>query len=95
MATKAKKPPAVIDAAAKKELEKMKATTNLSSPINAAAVIEAYSKAVFGEQQGGLMEVYEVLSDSIEKVWDGDMTKCEAMLLSQAVALPTTWLSAA
>ncbi len=95
MATKAKKPPAVIDPAAKKELEKMKATTNLSSPINAAAVIEAYSKAVFGEQQGGLMEVYEVLSDSIEKVWDGDMKKCEAMLLSQAAALQSIFVSLA
>ncbi len=95
MATKAKKPPAVIDATAKKELEKLKATTNLSSPINAAAVIEAYSKAVFGEQQGGLMEVYEVLSDSIEKVWDGDMTKCEAMLLSQAAALQSIFVNLA
>jgi hypothetical protein len=87
MATKAKKQPAVVDEAAKAKHEKNKAKTNLSSAINAAAVIEAYSKSVFGEQQGGLMEVYEELNGSIEKVWDGDMKKCEAMLLSQAVAL--------
>lgn len=87
MATKAKKQLVAMDAAAKKDLEKKKARTNLSSAINAAAVIEAYSKSVFGEAQGGLMEVYEELSGSIEKVWDGDMQKCEAMLLSQAAAL--------
>lgn len=87
MATKAKKQPAVIDEAAKKILEQDKARWNLSSAMNAAAVIEVYSKSVFGEQQGGAMEVYDVLNESIEKVWDGDMKKCEAMLLSQAVAL--------
>ena len=87
MATKAKKQPAVIDEAAKKKHEQNKARTNLSSAINAAAVIEAYSKSVFGEQQGGLMEVYDELNGSIEKVWDGDLKKCEAMLLAQASAL--------
>lgn len=87
MATKAKKQTAVIDEAAKAEHEKGKAIANLSSAINAAAVIEAYSKSVFGEQQGGLMEVFDELNGSIEKMWDGDMKKCEAMLLSQAVAL--------
>jgi len=33
------------------------------------------------------MEVFDELNGSIEKMWDGDMKKCEAMLLSQAVAL--------
>lgn len=87
MATRTKKQPAVIDEAAKKKHEQNKARTNLSSAINAAAVIEAYSKSVFGEQQGGLMEVYEELSESIGNVWDGDMKKCEGMLLAQASAL--------
>lgn len=86
MATKTKKP-AAADLARKEQLEKNKAIANLSSTINAAAVIEAYSKGVFGEQQGGLMEVHDALSDSIDQVWDGDLKKCEAMLLSQAVAL--------
>lgn len=87
MVTKAKRQPAGIDDAAKKELAQNKARANLSSAVNATAVIEAYSKSVFGEQQGGLTEVYDELNESIEKVWHGDMTKCEAMLLSQAVAL--------
>lgn len=87
MATKAKKQPAVIDEAAKKKHEQNKARNNLSSAINAAAVIEAYSKSVFGEQQGDLQYVYEELHQSIEKAWDGDLKKCEAMLLAQASAL--------
>lgn len=87
MATKTKKQPAVIDEAAKAKEEKRKAITNLSSAINGAAVIEAYSKSVFGEQQGGIEYVYEELADAINKVWDGDMKKCEGMLLAQASAL--------
>ena len=95
MATKAKKQPAVIDEAAKEKREKNKAKNNLSSAINAAAVIQAYSKSVFGEQQGGLMEVYEELGGSIENVWNGDMKKCEAMLLSQAIALQSIFTNLA
>lgn len=87
MATKAKKQPAVIDEVAKKKQEQHKARINLSSAINAAAVIEAYSKSVFGDQQGDLMEVCEELNSSIDKVLDGDLKKCEGMLLAQASAL--------
>lgn len=87
MATKSKKQPAVIDDAPKMGLEQRRAIANLSSALNAATVIEAYSKSVFGEQQGGLVDLCAELNDSIEKVGDGDMKKCEAMLLSQAVAL--------
>lgn len=87
MTTKATKKPAVITEAAKKAVAKSRARANLSSAINAAAVIDAYSKSVFAEEQGGLMEVYEELNDCIDMVWDGDLKKCEAMLLSQAVAL--------
>jgi hypothetical protein len=93
MTTKAKKLPAKAKVPAefaeafKIDKEKGKARTNLSSAINAAAVIEAYSKSVFGDAQGGLTYVYEELADSINRVWDGDMKKCEGMLLAQASAL--------
>ena len=87
MTTRSMKKPAVITEAAKKAVAKSRARANLSSAINAAAVIDAYSKSVFAEEQGGLMEVYEELNDCIDMVWDGDLKKCEAMLLSQAVAL--------
>jgi hypothetical protein len=95
MATKAKKAAVVIDAAKKVEQEKHRARTNLSSSINAAAVIEAYSKSVFGEQQGDLMALYNELSDSIDRVWDGDLKKCEAMLLAQASALQSIFTNLA
>jgi hypothetical protein len=87
MTTKTKKQLVVADEAKKEGQKKKKASANLSSAINAAIVIAAYSKSVFGEQQGGLYEVYEELNDSIGKVWDGDLKKCEAMLLAQASAL--------
>lgn len=53
MATKAKKQPAVIEDAEKKKQEKRKARNNLSGSINAAAVIEAYSKLVFPRARNG------------------------------------------
>ena len=33
------------------------------------------------------MEIHDAPSESIEKVWDGDLKKCEPLLLSRAVAL--------
>jgi hypothetical protein len=87
MTTRATKKPAINAEAEKKAMAKNRARSNLSSAINATAVIDAYSKSLFGEEQGGLLEVYEELNDCIDMVWDGDLKKCEAMLLSQAVAL--------
>ena len=88
MATKAKKQPAAIDEAAKKEREKNRARNILSSSVNAAAVIESYSSAVFGEHQpGDLRHIYDELSAAVVNVWDGDMRQCEAMLMAQAWAL--------
>lgn len=74
---------------AKADLEKRKARANLSSAINGAAVVDAYSKAMFGDEQAEFSSVVEELQHSIDKVWQGDMQKCEAMLISQAVALQT------
>lgn len=88
MATKAKKQPAAIDEAAKKEREKNRARNILSSSVNAAAVIESYSSAVFGEHQpGDFRNIYDELSATVVNVWDGDMRQCEAMLMAQALAL--------
>lgn len=90
---KVMKQPPVMGEAAKKKEEQGRARTNLSSAINAAAVIDAYSKSVFGQQQGKLEYVYEELRDSIDRIWDGDMKKCEAMLLAQASALQSIFTS--
>jgi hypothetical protein len=65
-------------------------TLALRPTANAAAVIAEYGKP-FGEQDiGALMES---LSDATEKVWDGDMKRCEAMLLGQAHALQSIFMS--
>lgn len=93
MAAKAKKMPTAIDGAAKDDIARGKAMTTLSSAVNAAAVIESYSKSVFGENQGDLEYVFKELSRSIEKVQDGDLTQCEAMLLAQATALQSVFTS--
>ncbi len=87
MATTAEKRQAEIAKPANDKLEKGKARINLSSALNAASVIEVYSKSVFGQRQGDLIYVYEELSESIESMLEGDMKKCEGMLLAQAVAL--------
>lgn len=66
--------------------EKRKHTARLttSASANAAAVIELYGKP-FGEQD--INELYDCLSNSVNQVWDGDMRRTEAMLITQAEAL--------
>jgi hypothetical protein len=94
MATNAKKQPAVIDEAAKAKQEKDKAKTNLSSAINAAAVIEAYRKSVFGEQQGGLIEVYEELNGSIKKLMALKKSELYSSLWQAATSCAAAWTPA-
>lgn len=69
-----------------------KAMANLAlrPAANAAAVVAEYSKP-FGEQDlGALMGELEA---SIGKVADGDMKRCEAMLMGQAEALQTIFMN--
>lgn len=93
MATKAEKQQAEIAKAANDEREKKKAKMNLSSALNSALVVQAYSKSVFGQHQGSLSDVGDELSESIESMLEGDMKKCEGMLLAQAVALQLIFTS--
>jgi len=60
--------------------------------VNAAAVIKEYAKP-FGEQD--VSALVEQLSESVGKVWDGDMRRCEAMLVSQAHALQSIFMNLA
>lgn len=62
----------------------------LCPSVNAAAVISEYG-APFGEQS--IADLAESLSESIAKVHNGDMRRCEAMLLAQAHALQTIFLN--
>lgn len=93
MVTKAEKKQAMIDKAANDNVGKINAKANLSSALNAASVVGAYSKSFFGERQGDLPYLWEALNESVEKVVAGDMNQCEAMLLSQAVALQSIFSS--
>lgn len=62
----------------------------LSPSLNAIAVVEEYGKPV-GEMN--LAALLDTLDESIVKVWDGDMKRCEAMLLGQAHALQAIFMN--
>lgn len=90
--TKAKKK---TDGTKRKEDEAAKhqeyvANVALSPSMNAVAVIEEYGKSM-GELD--LAALFDALHESVEKVWDGDMKRCEAMLLGQAHALQSIFMS--
>lgn len=61
--------------------------------INAASVVHEYAKGPFGEL--GLAELAGVLSSSMTEVCEGDMTKPEAMLFGQAMALQAIFVNMA
>jgi hypothetical protein len=69
------------------EQAKVRALANysMSPSVHAAAVIEPFSKGTFGEQD--LWALREELKGFMEQLNTGDMSRCENMLLGQAVAL--------
>ncbi len=85
MTTKTKK-----QTVAMKPTAKLLAAATLRPSANAAAVIAEYGKP-FGEQDMGAL--IEELVDSIEKVNDGDMKRCEGMLIGQAHALQAIFMN--
>jgi hypothetical protein len=62
----------------------------LRPSLNAAAVIMDYSKS-FGEQD--FIELSGVLNEDIQKVNDGNMQRCEGMLMAQAEALQSIFVN--
>jgi hypothetical protein len=62
--------------------------------INAASVIEAYQGNIMGKDCD-LAEMVECLRETIKEVKGGDLTRLEAMLVSQATALQTMFTSLA
>lgn len=76
--------------AAKQEKDEQTARMALSPSLNAVAVILEYA-APMGDLD--LAALTDSLSDSVQKVWDGDMKRCEAMLLGQAHALQAIFMS--
>lgn len=77
------------ESASREMAEKTSKMTLLPS-INAAAIIETYATPMGEQDIGTLMNS---LNESMEKVWDGDLKRCEAMLLGQAHALQAIFMN--
>lgn len=60
---------------------------------NAAAVVEAYGKSPFGEQD--ICELIENLRMKCDEVNAGDLQHCESMLIGQAHALQSIFVNLA
>ena len=92
MAGKTKKAAAVATFPEPADRENADAVANLAlrPSVNAAVVIEEYGKP-FGELN--LAALVDSLSDAVDQVWDGDMKRCEAMLIGQAHALQAIFIS--
>jgi len=77
---------------ASEEKAKLYAKTALLPSANAAAVVEAYGKT-FGEQDIGAL--VDELRNKFEQVKAGDLSHCENMLVGQAQALQSIFVSLA
>lgn len=75
-------------------MEKVKARATLSPAINAAAAADAFQGNVLGKD-ADLREVVETLQASMRKANGGDLTDLENMLIGQANALQTMFVSLA
>jgi hypothetical protein len=86
MATKKKSPRKAAAENPKEDRETAKRLARLAilPSTNAAAVIGEYGK-VFGDHE--LSDIVEELVDSIDSINDGNMKRCEGMLITQAHAL--------
>lgn len=73
-----------------KSFAKTLASATLRPSVNAAAVIVEYASS-FGEQD--IESLMNELVGSIEKVNDGDMKRCEGMLMGQAYALQAIFMN--
>lgn len=74
----------------KNEEAEFTAQLTVNSNVNAAVVMAEYSK-FFGQQN--IEELTEALANVIDTAKTGDMSQCEAMLLSQAHALQSIFVN--
>lgn len=90
MSTKTKtaphKAPKVEDGVAKSQ-----AILMTHAGVNAAAIIEKFSASALGEP--GIEFIAAAVGGNIDKVQAGSMSGCEAMLMGQAVALQSLFMS--
>ncbi len=73
-----------------KKDDQLSAMMALSPSLNAAAVVEEYGKPM-GEPN--LAALLDSLNDSVSEVWSGDIKQSEAMLMGQAYALQSIFMS--
>lgn len=72
-------------------LAKSQATLMTHAGVNAAAIIEKFSASAMGEP--GIELIAAAVGSNIDKVQAGSMSACEAMLMGQAVALQSLFMS--
>lgn len=70
---------------------KNQASLMTHASVNAAAIIEKFGAAAFGEP--GIDMIIESVGGKIEKMQDGSLRSCEAMLMGQAMALQSMFVS--
>lgn len=75
------------------EKEKAYAAMALMPSVNAALVLETYTKATLGEQS--LAALMESVSEGMEEVSAGNLKRAEAMLFGQAQALQAVFMTLA
>lgn len=92
MATKGKKTGAASPAK-EQDLTMHASAMAVSSSANAAAVVDSFAKAAFGEQD--INELVSLLSKSMTDLNGGKMNRVENMLLGQAHALQSIFVSLA
>jgi hypothetical protein len=93
MATKKAKSVAKSPAMTDKERSEYVSKVTLQPSMNAAAVIETYGKGPFGEQD--ISTLVDELRTKSNQVENGDLHNCEAMLVGQANALQSIFVSLA
>ncbi len=74
--------------------EQVKARQALRPSINAASVVDAYQGNIIGKDVD-FMEMVATIGATSKNVNEGDLTRLEAMLVSQATALQTIFTSLA
>ena len=92
MTTK-KKAVAKAPAMSQKELDEYTSKLATRPSVNAAAVMEAYGKAAFGNQD--IHVLIDELRGKFDQVEKGDLHLCESMLVGQANALQTIFVNLA
>lgn len=85
---------AKVPAEVPESLEARGAQMALQPSVNSAAVIQAYTGAMFGKEPD-INVLIDGLRDSFKTVKDGDLSSLEAMLVGQATALQSLFTSLA